>query len=124
MTRWCAREAKVEALCGDLSAIRAPRGHELNALSWQTEAPLRMLLNDLDREVAEKPEELIVYGGSRAVAPRACGRSSERCSAWADETLLVQSGKPAIRALLCSSLRSFAVLAFGFALIVISPLSP
>ena len=52
----------VEALCGDLSAIRAPRGSSLNALSWQTEAPLRMLLNNLDPEVAEHPEQLIVYG--------------------------------------------------------------
>ena len=50
--------ARVEALCGDLSRIRAPRGTELNARQWSTEAPLRMLLNNLDREVAEKPEEL------------------------------------------------------------------
>ena len=55
--------AQVEALCGDLSAIRAPRGTLLNALSWQTEAPLRMLLNNLDAEVAEHPERLVVYGG-------------------------------------------------------------
>ena len=51
-------DATVEALCGDLSAIRAPRGTELNARSWSTEAPLRMLLNNLDPEVAERPEEL------------------------------------------------------------------
>src|SRR5689334_1033149 len=56
--------ATVEALCGDLSAIRAPRGTELNARSWATEAPLRMLLNNLDADVAELPEQLIVYGGS------------------------------------------------------------
>src|SRR3954447_1645964 len=56
--------ARVEALCGDLSRIRAPRGSELNARQWSTEAPLRMLLNNLDPEVAEKPEELVVYGGS------------------------------------------------------------
>src|SRR6187397_2993026 len=43
--------------------IRAPRGSELNARSWQTEAPLRMLMNNLDAEVAECPEELVVYGG-------------------------------------------------------------
>ena len=49
-------EATVEALCGDLSSIRAPRGTELHARSWQTEAPLRMLLNNLDPEVAEHPE--------------------------------------------------------------------
>ncbi|HJQ50793.1 MAG TPA: hypothetical protein VJ838_09795, partial [Gaiellaceae bacterium] len=61
-------EARVEALCGDLSSIRAPRGTELNARSWSTEAPLRMLLNNLDREVAERPEELVVYGGSGKAA--------------------------------------------------------
>ena len=58
----------VERLCGDLSQVRAPRGTELNALSWQTEAPLRMLLNNLDAEVAEHPEKLVVYGGSGKAA--------------------------------------------------------
>ena len=58
----------VEALCGDLSSIRAPRGTELNARSWSTEAPLRMLLNNLDAEVAERPEDLVVYGGSGKAA--------------------------------------------------------
>jgi urocanate hydratase len=90
-------DAAVEALCGDLSAIRAPRGLELNARSWATEAPLRMLLNNLDGEVAERPEELIVYGGSGKAA-----RSHEALKALVrslltlgqDETLLVQSGKP------------------------------
>ena len=43
--------------------IRAPRGSELTARSWLTEAPLRMLMNNLDAEVAEKPQELVVYGG-------------------------------------------------------------
>ncbi len=89
--------AAVEALCGDLSAIRAPRGTALNARSWQTEAPLRMLLNNLDPEVAEHPERLVVYGGSGRAA-----RSHEALRAivatllrlGADETLLVQSGKP------------------------------
>ena len=89
--------ARVDALCGDLSSIRAPRGTELNARQWSTEAPLRMLLNNLDREVAEKPEELIVYGGSGKAA-----RNHEALRAivgallelGADETLLVQSGKP------------------------------
>ena len=60
----------VEALCGDLRSIRAPRGSELNARSWSTEAPLRMLLNNLDSEVAERPEELVVYGGSGKAASR------------------------------------------------------
>src|SRR2546421_5847712 len=89
--------AQVEALCGDLSRIRAPHGTELNARQWSTEAPLRMLLNNLDPDVAEKPEELIVYGGSGRAA-----RSHEALRAivgallelGADETLLVQSGKP------------------------------
>ncbi|HEX2110451.1 MAG TPA: urocanate hydratase [Gaiellaceae bacterium] len=91
------REATVEELCGDLRTIRAPRGPELNARSWQTEAPLRMLLNNLDAEVAERPEELVVYGGSGKAA-----RSHEALKALVgsllelddDETLLVQSGKP------------------------------
>jgi urocanate hydratase len=90
-------EETVEALCGDLSAIRAPRGTELNARSWSTEAPLRMLLNNLDPEVAERPEELVVYGGSGRAA-----RSHEALKALVrtllklgeDETMLVQSGKP------------------------------
>ena len=43
--------------------IRAPRGKRISAKSWLTEAPLRMLMNNLDPEVAEKPQELVVYGG-------------------------------------------------------------
>ncbi len=88
---------RVEALCGDLSAIRAPRGTGLNARQWSTEAPLRMLLNNLDSEVAEKPEELIVYGGSGKAARN---HDALRAIVGAllelgpDETLLVQSGKP------------------------------
>jgi urocanate hydratase len=90
-------DATVQALCGDLSAIRAPRGAELNARSWSTEAPLRMLLNNLDAEVAERPEELVVYGGSGKAARnpealRALVRSL--LTLGEDETLLVQSGKP------------------------------
>jgi urocanate hydratase len=89
--------ARVEELCGDLTSIRAPRGRELNARSWQTEAPLRMLLNNLDPEVAEHPEQLIVYGGSGKAARnhdalRALVRSLLELGE--DETLLVQSGKP------------------------------
>jgi urocanate hydratase len=68
MTATGTREALVESLCGDLSRIRSPRGTELNARSWSTEAPLRMLLNNLDPEVAERPEELVVYGGSGKAA--------------------------------------------------------
>jgi urocanate hydratase len=87
----------VEGLCGDLSSIRAPRGTELNARSWSTEAPLRMLLNNLDPEVAERPEELVVYGGSGKAARnhdalRAIVRSL--LTLGDDETLLIQSGKP------------------------------
>ena len=90
-------EARVESLCGDLSRIRAPRGTELNARSWQTEAPLRMLLNNLDAEVAEHPEELVVYGGSgRAARSHDALRALVRSllELGEDETLLVQSGKP------------------------------
>jgi urocanate hydratase len=77
--------------------IRAPRGTELTARSWQTEAPLRMLMNNLDPEVAENPAELVVYGGTGKAA-----RSWEAYDALVrtletlgdDETMLVQSGKP------------------------------
>ncbi|HET8716956.1 MAG TPA: hypothetical protein VFM50_04330, partial [Nocardioidaceae bacterium] len=48
--------------------VRAPRGTELTARSWQTEAPLRMLMNNLDPENAERPEDLVVYGGSGKAA--------------------------------------------------------
>src|SRR5260370_2905236 len=78
-------------------SIRAPRGRTISAKSWLTEAPLRMLMNNLDAEVAEKPQELVVYGGiGRGERD---GGSFERIGASlrqleADETLLVQSGKP------------------------------
>ena len=90
-------DAVVDELCGDLSRIRAPRGLELHARAWSTEGPLRMLLNNLDREVAERPEELVVYGGSGRAARnpealRAIVRSLLELGE--DETLLVQSGKP------------------------------
>jgi urocanate hydratase len=89
--------AAVEALCGDLRTIRAPRGTTLNARSWATEAPLRMLLNNLDPDVAERPEELVVYGGSgKAARDHASLRAlvSSLLRLGDDETLLVQSGKP------------------------------
>ncbi|HDX9578167.1 TPA: urocanate hydratase [Bacillus pseudomycoides] len=77
--------------------IRAPRGTELHAKGWVQEAALRMLMNNLDPEVAEKPEELVVYGG--------IGRAARNWGSYhaiveslknleSDETLLVQSGKP------------------------------
>jgi urocanate hydratase len=90
-------DAAVESLCGDLTRIRAPRGTELNARSWSTEAPLRMLLNNLDPEVAEHPEELVVYGGTgRAARSHDALRTIVRTllRLGDDETLLVQSGKP------------------------------
>ena len=77
--------------------VRSPRGTEISAKSWQTEAPLRMLQNNLDPEVAERPDDLVVYGGTGRAA-----RSWEAFDAIvdtlkdleSDETLLVQSGKP------------------------------
>ena len=90
-------EATVEALCADLRRVRAPRGARLNARSWSTEAPLRMLLNNLDAEVAERPEELVVYGGSgKAARSHAALRAlvGALLTLADDETLLVQSGKP------------------------------
>ncbi len=77
--------------------IRAPRGTELSAKSWLTEAPLRMLMNNLDPDVAEKPEELVVYGGIGRAARswEAFDRIVESLKELEeDETLLVQSGKP------------------------------
>jgi urocanate hydratase len=77
--------------------IRAPRGSTLSAKSWLTEAPLRMLMNNLDPDVAERPDDLVVYGGNGKAA-----RNWECFDAIVevlrrledDETLLVQSGKP------------------------------
>ena len=78
--------------------IKAPTGTKLTAKSWLTEAPLRMLMNNLDPVVAERPEDLVVYGG--------IGKAARNWDAFDaivatlktledDETLLVQSGKPA-----------------------------
>ena len=77
--------------------VRAARGTELTARSWQTEAPLRMLMNNLDPENAERPEDLVVYGGTGKAARDwpsfdAITRSLETLAD--DETLLVQSGRP------------------------------
>jgi urocanate hydratase len=77
--------------------IRAARGNTLTARSWLTEAPLRMLMNNLDPEVAENPAELVVYGGiGRAARDWNCyDRIVETLKTLGDEeTLLVQSGKP------------------------------
>ncbi len=88
---------KVETLTGVQVGIKAPRGTNITCKSWQTEAALRMLMNNLDPEVAEKPAELIVYGGAGKAARNweayhllvKCLRNLEN-----NETLLVQSGKP------------------------------
>ena len=82
---------------GNVAGIRSPRGGELTARSWATEAPLRMLMNNLDAEVAEHPDELVVYGGiGRAARSWDCYRAivDSLTTLAADETLLVQSGKP------------------------------
>lgn len=82
---------------GTKRVIRAPRGTELHTKSWLTEAPYRMIMNNLDPEVAERPEDLVVYGG--------IGKAARNWEAFdailhalkgleEDETLLVQSGKP------------------------------
>ena len=88
---------KSRAIDGNHRVIRAPRGAQLTCKSWATEAPLRMLMNNLDAEVAENPQELVVYGG--------IGRAARDWDSYdrivdvltkldEDHTLLVQSGKP------------------------------
>jgi len=77
--------------------VRAPRGTKLNTKGWQQEAALRMLMNNLDPEVAERPDDLVVYGGTgRAARNWECFHAIVRAlkSLENDETLLVQSGKP------------------------------
>ncbi|GGF69164.1 urocanate hydratase [Terasakiella brassicae] len=81
----------------NIREVRAPRGPEISAKSWLTEAPLRMMMNNLDPDVAENPNELVVYGGIGR-----CARTWKDFDIIADElrklesnqTLLVQSGKP------------------------------
>src|SRR5579862_9131746 len=77
--------------------IRAPRGSAMSCKGWVQEAALRMLMNNLDPEVAEKPDELIVYGGrGKAARNWECFDAIVRSlrSLENDETLLIQSGKP------------------------------
>src|SRR5687768_15926057 len=77
--------------------VRAATGTELTARSWQTEAPLRMLMNNLDPENAERPEDLVVYGGTGKAARNwaSFDAITRALTTLADdETLLVQSGKP------------------------------
>ncbi|MGC1087707.1 MAG: hypothetical protein WA894_04675, partial [Candidatus Acidiferrum sp.] len=95
--------------------FRAARGAQLSCKGWQQEAALRMLMNNLDPEVAEKPEDLVVYGGTgKAARNWECFHAIVRSlkALESDETLLVQSGKPvavfrtheyAPRVLLCNS---------------------
>ncbi|MFL6618665.1 MAG: urocanate hydratase [Povalibacter sp.] len=90
-------QTQVEHRSAGARPVQAPRGTQLSAKSWLTEAPLRMLMNNLDPAVAENPDELVVYGGiGRAARNWECFdaivdalRALER-----DETLLIQSGKP------------------------------
>src|SRR5579863_6591643 len=87
----------VNARIDNARVIRAPRGPEISAKSWLTEAPLRMLMNNLDPDVAERPSELVVYGGIGRAARD--WDSFDRITAAlkkleADQTLLIQSGKP------------------------------
>ena len=77
--------------------VRSPRGTDLTARSWQTEAPMRMLMNNLDPEVAEHPEDLVVYGGTGKAArdwPSYDALIASLTDLHTDETLLVQSGRP------------------------------
>ncbi len=87
----------MEKVSFDKKTIRAPRGTSLNCKGWIQEAALRMLMNNLDAEVGEKPEELIVYGGTgKAARTWECYHALLRSlrDLENDETLLVQSGKP------------------------------
>ncbi len=87
----------VETLTRSSTSIRAPRGNQITCKGWHQEAAMRMLMNNLDEEVAERPKDLVVYGGT--------GRAARNWEAYRaivetlkklenDETLLVQSGKP------------------------------
>src|SRR3569832_2222565 len=81
----------------NVRTVRAPRGPEITARSWGPEADMRKLMNNLDPEVAERPEDLVVYGGIGKAARdwQAFDRIvASLKSLEEDETLLVQSGKP------------------------------
>jgi urocanate hydratase len=91
------RQAANAVVTGERAAVRAPRGTEISCRGWQQEAALRMLMNNLDPDVAERPQDLVVYGGTGKAA-----RNWESFDAIVrelrqlgdDETLIVQSGKP------------------------------
>src|SRR3954470_513280 len=82
---------------GTYSPVKAPRGTSITCKGWQQEAAMRMLMNNLDPEVAERPQDLVVYGGTGKAARdwnayHAIVRELKRLEY--DETLLIQSGKP------------------------------
>ena len=88
---------EAEALSTTGTGIKAPRGTQLSCKGWQQEAALRMLMNNLDSEVAERPQDLVVYGGTgRAARDWDCYHAiiASLRNLESDETLLVQSGKP------------------------------
>jgi urocanate hydratase len=90
-------EASLMTVTAGPRAVRAPRGAEISCLGWPQEAALRMLMNNLDPDVAERPDDLVVYGGNGRAARsweafEAIVRSLRRLKG--DETLIVQSGKP------------------------------
>jgi urocanate hydratase len=87
----------IETQATHLPPLKAPRGTELTCKSWQQEAAMRMLMNNLDEEVAERPRDLVVYGGTGKAARNQQALEAILASLKAlenDETLLVQSGKP------------------------------
>src|SRR5881398_3659435 len=87
----------VETLSPPGISIRAPRGNQISCKGWQQEAAMRMLMNNLDEEVGERPRDLVVYGGTgRAARNWECYHAIivSLKALEADETLLVQSGKP------------------------------
>ena len=88
--------------------VRSPRGTTLTARIWQTEAPLRMLQNNLDPEVAERPDDLVVYGGTGRAARdwRSFDAMVRTLTTLRDdETMLVQSGRPDCTSIVSSSAR-------------------
>jgi urocanate hydratase len=88
---------ETEALASSYTRIRAPRGTGLSCKGWQQEAAMRMLMNNLDEDVAERPQDLVVYGGTgKAARNWDCYHAIVRAlkALDNDETLLVQSGKP------------------------------
>src|SRR5712671_6267161 len=89
--------AQVEVHTSYAPPLKAPRGNELTCKAWPQEAAMRMLMNNLDEEVAERPRDLVVYGGTGKAARNQQSLDAIINSLRAlenDETLLVQSGKP------------------------------